>query len=304
MLGMKYMNLNEDLMDPAELATYNWVKPKVLKVCSEFCSKGKLRAFLHNLEHCCEDEYTVEPPLLNEPVCRGLPSEGAYDSIFQYCQMFTKLNMPIPFSEFECSLLRRLNVAHSQLHINSWDFIRSFELACRFLHVEPTVPLFSCFYYTRRSKNALVGWTSLYSVGDIRFIKPYSDCFKRFSSKFFKVLILDDYPYVIFEDDGTPKFPLYWTRDPVVMKRGEVEKLLPADRDAASKLQALGEIDSTTLLSLEYRPAELPEFFGIFLPYAAFELNMLGSLHNFYFYLSFLFCFVIYLLFAGLSSIM
>ena len=50
-----------------------------------------------------------------------------------YCCIFEVLNLTLPLNTFQCALLRRLNVAPSQLHRNSWVMVRAFEVMCSIL---------------------------------------------------------------------------------------------------------------------------------------------------------------------------
>ncbi|PNX80047.1 hypothetical protein L195_g036042 [Trifolium pratense] len=46
---------------------------------------------------------------------------------YMYTSVIQLLNIWLPFTPFEVSMLRTLNVAPSQLHPNSWAFIKAFE---------------------------------------------------------------------------------------------------------------------------------------------------------------------------------
>ncbi|RDY09051.1 hypothetical protein CR513_06654, partial [Mucuna pruriens] len=138
-----------------------------------------------------------------------------------YEPVFSKLGLKLPFTSFERSILRALNVAPSQLHPNSWAFVRAFELLCEDLGREPSLGVF--FWFFRVKKTPKVGWMSLSSRPNRKLLKPFLESFKTFKDKFFKVCLGKS------EADplGTPYFPFYWTPQPdvsVTIVRKDLEK--------------------------------------------------------------------------------
>ncbi|RDX67034.1 hypothetical protein CR513_54126, partial [Mucuna pruriens] len=126
------------------------------------------------------------------------------------------LGLKLPFTSFERSVLRALNVAPSQLHPNSWAFVRAFELLCEDLGREPSL-----------RKAPKVGWMSLSSRPNRKLLKPFLESFKTFKDKFFKVCQGKSGPSLMTDQSGTPYFPLYWTSQPAVsvtIVRKDLEK--------------------------------------------------------------------------------
>ncbi|MCI48146.1 hypothetical protein A2U01_0069389, partial [Trifolium medium] len=66
-----------------------------------------------------------------------------------YSVFFDRLGIKLSLTAFECEVLRFLNVVPSQLHPNSWPFVRAFEIACDGLHVEPSLGVFFSFYQVK-----------------------------------------------------------------------------------------------------------------------------------------------------------
>ncbi|MED6117492.1 hypothetical protein PIB30_110459 [Stylosanthes scabra] len=60
------------------------------------------------------------------------------DWFFMYTCVFAEIGVRFPFTEFECAVLRQLNCASSQIHPNSWAFIRAFEVLMEYLQEEPS----------------------------------------------------------------------------------------------------------------------------------------------------------------------
>ncbi|QHO39843.1 uncharacterized protein DS421_4g132650 [Arachis hypogaea] len=52
------------------------------------------------------------------------------------------MNITLPFTSFETDLLWSCNVVPSQLHPNSWGFIKIFQLVCQEFGVTPSQTLF------------------------------------------------------------------------------------------------------------------------------------------------------------------
>jgi len=75
------------------------------------------------------------------------------DFIYMYAWVMKDSCVMIPFDNFCSGVLRTLNVALSQLHPNSWAYMRAFQLLCSALAITPTVPLFLYHYLL---KNALL----------------------------------------------------------------------------------------------------------------------------------------------------
>jgi len=79
---------------------------------------------------------------------------------FFYTTIFTKIRLRLPLSFFEKALLTELNVTLTQLHSNSWVFIRTFVVLCSQFDISPTVDvLFFIFFEFKSSGRQL--WVSL-----------------------------------------------------------------------------------------------------------------------------------------------
>ncbi|MED6162935.1 hypothetical protein PIB30_075163 [Stylosanthes scabra] len=78
-----------------------------------------------------------------------------------YTRVFAEIGGRFPFTEFECAVLRQLNYAPSQIHPNSWGFIRAFEVLMDYLQEEPSLGL---FFYLFQAKGVERGiWVTLSS---------------------------------------------------------------------------------------------------------------------------------------------
>jgi len=63
-----------------------------------------------------------------KPVCVDDRSNGGKPFFFLYQMMFKRTGLRLHFSGFERELLTEINVAPAQLHPDSWEFIRAFEI--------------------------------------------------------------------------------------------------------------------------------------------------------------------------------
>lgn len=98
-----------------------------------------------------EDEY-----LFLHPSPDGLPYFYIYRCLLEV------LHLTLPLNDFQCALLRRLNVAPSQLDPNSWAMVKAFEILCMFFNIRPTVPMF--MYIFQMNLIGKIGWVSLNSI--------------------------------------------------------------------------------------------------------------------------------------------
>jgi len=109
-------------------------------------------------------------------------------------------------------MLNLMNIAPSQLHSNSWAFLRCSELLCDQLGLVPSVNAFTYFYEMKFGK--LVGWVSLsFSHGNPLFTL-YNSSYKHFKTKFFKLRCHpeDVESRLLFHPDHTSRHPLYWQK--------------------------------------------------------------------------------------------
>ncbi|KOM25552.1 hypothetical protein LR48_Vigan118s000200 [Vigna angularis] len=134
-------------------------------------------------------------------------------------------------------VLRTLNIAPTQLHPNSWGYIQAFAVLCQALAIRPTVPLFLRFF--RSHLVARRGWVSLISELGDALLELYSQSYRGFTDKFFKVSILDSRRTLFFDEDGSPKFLLYWTQNPLRFTLWSEDKMTIEELEVLSVLTAL-----------------------------------------------------------------
>ncbi|RDX78900.1 hypothetical protein CR513_40750, partial [Mucuna pruriens] len=133
----------------------------------------------------------------------------SYLTFYPYDTLPLKLGVKLPFTHFERSVLRVLNVALTQLHPNSWTFVRSFKLLCEDVGRAPSLGVFFWFFTLRKANR--VGWISLSGRLKRKLFKPFLESYKVFKSRFFKVTRGDAGPNLLMDNSGKPFFPLHWT---------------------------------------------------------------------------------------------
>ncbi|RDY13458.1 hypothetical protein CR513_01622, partial [Mucuna pruriens] len=139
-----------------------------------------------------------------------ISADGGRQFFYLYDTLHSKLGVKLPFTHFEQVVLHAMNVAPTQLHPNSWAFVRAFELLCKDLSKAPTLG----FFYLRKTDK--VGWTSLSNRARHKLLKPFLESYKTFKNRFFQVALSDSGSNLLVNRFGRPFFPLHWTQQPVV----------------------------------------------------------------------------------------
>lgn len=110
--------------------------------------------------------------------------EEEFPFVFLYKTMFKELELTLPFSVFHCSVLSALHIAPTQLHPNSWAFVRASEVQCTKLNISPTTTKFFHFYTLRLGKKAR--WVSLNGRHHNRLFSLFTSSYKHFKKNFFQ----------------------------------------------------------------------------------------------------------------------
>ncbi|RDX78615.1 hypothetical protein CR513_41083, partial [Mucuna pruriens] len=113
------------------------------------------------------------------------PAEGAEQFFYLYDTLHSKLGIKLSFTHFERAVLHTLNVAPTQLHPNSWAFVRAFKLLCEDLGRATSLGLFFWFFSLRKTDR--VGWTSLSNRARHKLLRLFLESYKTFKDYFFRV---------------------------------------------------------------------------------------------------------------------
>ncbi|MED6149354.1 hypothetical protein PIB30_061508 [Stylosanthes scabra] len=123
---------NPRVLSPAERELYDWVDAEVFTQSfvvtpdhlPELCREMRLTQDLAS-----ERDYVLEAAGPSD----RLPFQVAEDRthfLWAYVELFTHMGVRFPFSNFQREVLMWCQVASSQLHLNGWGFLRTFERVC------------------------------------------------------------------------------------------------------------------------------------------------------------------------------
>jgi len=146
-------------------------------------------------------------------------------------------------------MLTLMNIAPSQLHPNSWTFLKCFELLYVHLGFEPSTNVFTHFYQMKIGR--FVSWVSLSATYSGSLFTLYSSSYKYSKTKFFKLRchLGDADRRLFFHPDFTPRFPLYWQKPTRFLLRSEYQ-LTPEEREAVEAIRQLPFVEDLDALFL------------------------------------------------------
>ncbi|MED6203651.1 hypothetical protein PIB30_001349 [Stylosanthes scabra] len=168
-------------LDAAETRLYGWVEEAVLTQPSVVKSDS-LPEFRRNFplieDSGAEGDYVLEAvgPSDRVPFRAG---EGGPHFLWVYQELFTRLRMRLPFSDFQRDMMTRCRVAVSQLHLNGWDFIIAFEKVCIHYGFRPTIRLFFYIYDVHFPPGGY-GYISFRARQGRKLFDSYEDSFQEF----------------------------------------------------------------------------------------------------------------------------
>ncbi|KAJ1379627.1 hypothetical protein SESBI_46734 [Sesbania bispinosa] len=176
----------------------------------------------------------IEPCTENERICDSyLADDSVPFYTYLYDTFFTKLNLRLPFSDFEKSLLNILNVPPSQLH--------------------PNIKLPS---------SSELGWISFNNIPKKGVITTYTSSYKLWKQKFFRVRGIDASSNLLFDSNGSPHFPLFWSLEPHKVPQTPLSLLSEEDKAVVELLRKQKNIDCSALLENEDNSARLQALLG------------------------------------------
>jgi len=146
-----------------------------------------------------------------------------------YIGVLEEFRVKIPFTPFEMDVLKFFNVAPSQIQLNSWAFIRGFEIVCEALELEPSVGVFFYFYGTKGVNK--MSWVSISAHPGKKLFPTYASNFKKdWREIFVRVQGAPGCSEASVKADGKPKFLLCWTSTLVVVISYDFGKMTPYEQ--------------------------------------------------------------------------
>ncbi|RDX92962.1 hypothetical protein CR513_24842, partial [Mucuna pruriens] len=257
----------DDTQDSMNEDSQTWVDHEVRKMSSVLTRSSTLLGMAKAICQRGPWSVSVSPCRHGESVSTTSLAEGK-PYFYLYNTLHSKLGVKLPFTHFERAILQALNVAPTQLHPNSWAFVRAFELLCEDLGKAPTLGVFFWFFTVKKTNK--VGWTSLSSRPRRKLFKPFLESYKSFKTCFFKVAPSDSGPNLLLDRTGRPFFPLSWTHQlavSVTVRRKDLEEWEDAFAKELEELPLLPSVDiikgtgysSHALRDLKKRAAQMAE---------------------------------------------
>ncbi|MED6151171.1 hypothetical protein PIB30_079795 [Stylosanthes scabra] len=162
-----------------------------------------------------EQRYRVEAARRGERVCYlNLDHPTVPHWLWVNEVMFTDFGVRVPFTDFQQRLLNRASVAPSQLHLNAWASIRSFELVTEFLQLPQEPEVFLClfkFYSANTSGRTKKGYMSVQPTKHRKIFTLYEDSFHDFKGRYFKIFAVGNHRPFWLSLEGDGLFPPYWS---------------------------------------------------------------------------------------------
>ncbi|MED6226543.1 hypothetical protein PIB30_104763, partial [Stylosanthes scabra] len=187
---------------------YAWVSEAIKNQSSLYTSDEAMEMLSEGSWVRKGEKIRVEflPCLPNDRVCERREDVAYY---YVYVGVMADLKVKFPFTKFECQVLTQMNCAPSQLHPNSWAFIRAFEVLMEFLECQPSLGLFFSFFQVRAYWKGT--YVNLTSFPGRSVFALYRTSYKSFQDMFVKVRsVLEEFPFYV-DEYLCPKFPLYWS---------------------------------------------------------------------------------------------
>ncbi|MED6216056.1 hypothetical protein PIB30_004087 [Stylosanthes scabra] len=163
-----------------------------------------------------ESRYELVAPTSEERVCYynlGHPEERHF--IYMYKCLFSKLGVRLPFTQFEQDVLYECRVAPTQLHPNSWGFMKAFQSVCWYLQLDLSLKAFLYFFHLTRPFSQKKSRSASFRAREGRQIFTlYEESFHDFKNYYFKVRAVEGFRPFFENEQGEYQFRLYWYSGP------------------------------------------------------------------------------------------
>ncbi|MED6200862.1 hypothetical protein PIB30_089433 [Stylosanthes scabra] len=194
---------NPRVLSPVERELYGWVEAEVFTQSSVLASEHlpELRREMRLAQDLAsERDYMLEAAGPSD----RLPFRALEDTthfLWVYAELFTRLGVRLPFSDFQREVLTRCQVAASQLHLNGWGFLRTFERVCLHFGFRPSWRIF-LYTYQLHAPPPRNGFLSLWAYQGRRLFDAFEESIQEFKWHYFKVLPLHGTRPFWVDDEG------------------------------------------------------------------------------------------------------
>ncbi|MED6193232.1 hypothetical protein PIB30_017198 [Stylosanthes scabra] len=198
-------------LNAEEVRLYGWVEGAVLTQPS-LVGSDSLPEFRRNCllmeDSGAEGDYVLEAAKPSDRVPFRAGEDGPH-FLWVYQELFTRLRMRLPFSDFQRDVMTRCRVAVSQLHLNGWGFILAFEKLCLHYGFRPTIRLFFYIYDVHFAPGGY-GYISFRARQGWRLFDSYEESIPEFKWHYFKILAAPGKRAFCLDHENKP-FPwVYW----------------------------------------------------------------------------------------------
>ncbi|MED6208864.1 hypothetical protein PIB30_049143 [Stylosanthes scabra] len=158
------------------------------------------------------NRYRVVSPDPEDRVCHvDLDNESC---IFVYEAIFTKVGIRLPFTDFEIEVLKGCEIAPSQIHPNSWGFIRGFEVICQEFGFPTSLAMFHhLFKLTKPFSKEKQQWLSFRANQNMKVFEMLEESVRDFKCLYFKVVPQAGTSPSWVDGEGEHWFPLSWNEE-------------------------------------------------------------------------------------------
>ncbi|XP_052115726.1 uncharacterized protein LOC107481146 [Arachis duranensis] len=170
-----------------------------------------------------EPKYELIIPGPEDRVCFGRVDEAAPHFFFMYECMITRLGVFLPFSDFEISVLHHCRVAPTQLHPNSWGFLKIYQFISHALDFPTSLRIFFFLFHMTKPFSGLNNkqqWVSFRAIQGRRIFTLFDESFHDFKNYFFKVQAVEGHHPFFLDEHSSPRFPLCWLPSSPCVKYG------------------------------------------------------------------------------------
>ncbi|MED6192490.1 hypothetical protein PIB30_010425 [Stylosanthes scabra] len=198
-------------LDAEETRLYGWIEGAVLTQPS-LVGNDSLLEFRRDyplMEDSREEgDYVLEAAGPSDRVPFRAGEDGPH-FLWVYQELFTRLRMQLPFSDFQRDVMTRCRVAVSQLHLNGWGFILTFEKVCLHYSFRPIIRLFFYIYDVHFPPGGY-GYISFRARQGRRLFDSYEESIQEFKWHHFKILAAPGKRAFWLDHENKP-FPwVYW----------------------------------------------------------------------------------------------
>ncbi|MED6183317.1 hypothetical protein PIB30_036781 [Stylosanthes scabra] len=202
---------NPRVLSPVERELYGWVDAEVFTQSSVLASEHLPE--LHREMRLAQDlaserDYVLEAARPSD----RLPFRALKDMthfLWIYVELFTRLGVRLPFSDFQREVLTWCQVAASQLHLNGWGFLRTFERVCLHFGFRPSWRIF-LYTYQLHAPPPGNDFLSFRAYQGRRLFDAFEESIQELKWHYFKVLPLPGSRPFWVDDEGKPYPWVYW----------------------------------------------------------------------------------------------